>query len=544
MPQQSLTEFVSDMEKAGLLVRIKEEKRVDELPKLMEDYPLKAVLVEKIKDSEFQFLANAYSNQDQFAWAMGCKKGETGLKMTERAAKRLKPEVVPTAACKEVILKGDAVDITKLPMFLHHDRDGHAYTNDNLVISKHPDTGVYDWGIYRSMFRTKNEKNFDMTCSSHRQRLHALAAQAKGKNLEVAIVIGGPLVDKIAALTGTTPDTDDFEVLGGFYGHPAKLVRCETIDVLVPANAEIVLECELMATEGWTHDEGPYGEFTGMYGGGIKHNVRVVVRCMTYRKGGIYQHATIGGSHPWYTDNMLQLPAIEADLYGALKMSGIDVLEVRADPGGLSNIAYARIRTVGGGDAKQAVAIMLTCSKQGLPKIAMVFDEDVDIWNDNRIKWAMAFRYMPHRDTLIIPDCNTMTVDPKVGSDVPPISASKIGLDCTIPLVGNWDRHTFDISAAVVLGDPPPNVEPMTEDDLTKDMAAFIRAAPRAWKEILQKYHGQPYPIVYRAFGNLRHQLGRTNDAPWYRYTFSDHDFAFEPRPPKTTNFDPRHRTP
>ena len=542
MPQQSLTDFVSDMEKAGLLVRIKEEKRVDELPKLMEDHPLKAVLVEKIKDSEFQFLANAYSNQDQYAWAMGCKKAETGFEMAERAAKRLKPEVVPTAPCKEVILKGDAVDLTKLPMFLHHDRDGHAYTNDNLMISKHPDSGVYDWGIYRSMFRTKDEKNFDMTCASHRQRLRALAAQAKGKNLEVAIVIGGPLVDKIAALTGVTPDTDDFEVLGGFYGHPAKLVRCETIDVLVPANAEIVLECELMATEGWTHDEGPYGEFTGMYGGGIKRNVRVVVRCMTYRKGGIYQHATIGGSHPWYTDNMLQLPAIEADLYKALKTAGIDLLEVRADPGGLSNIAYARIRTVGGGDAKQALAIMLTCSKQGLPKIAMVFDEDVDIWNDNRIKWAMAFRYMPHRDTLIIPDCNTMTVDPKVGSDVPPISASKIGLDCTIPLVGNWDRHTFDISAAVVLGDPPPNVEPMTEDDLAKDMAAFIRAAPRAWKEILQKCHGQPYPLVYRAFGNLRHQLGRTNDAPWYRYTFSDHDFAFEPEPPKTTNFDPRHR--
>jgi 2,5-furandicarboxylate decarboxylase 1 len=82
----------------------------------------------------------------------------------------------------------------------------------------------------------------------------------------------------------------------------------------VPANAEIVLECELMATEGLTHDEGPYVEFTGMYGGGVKHNYRAKVRAMTYRKGGIYQHATIGGMHPGYTDNMLQLPAIEADL--------------------------------------------------------------------------------------------------------------------------------------------------------------------------------------------------------------------------------------
>ena len=84
-----------------------------------------------------------------------------------------------------MILKGDDVDLTRLPLFLHHDRDGHAYTNDNLVVSKHPDTGVYDWGIYRSMFRTRNEKNFDMTCTSHR----AAAATprphtAKGQNLE------------------------------------------------------------------------------------------------------------------------------------------------------------------------------------------------------------------------------------------------------------------------------------------------------------------------------------------------------------------------
>ncbi|HEV7734268.1 MAG TPA: UbiD family decarboxylase [Candidatus Binatia bacterium] len=542
MPQQSLTEFVDAMEKAGLLVRIKDEMRVDQLPKVMEDHPKTAVLVEKVTDCEFQFLANAYSNQEQTAWALGCTKSESGIRMVEAAKGRIKPEIVTTAPCKEVILKGDDVDLTRLPLFLHHDRDGHAYTNDNLVISKHPDTGVYDWGIYRSMFRTKNEKNFDMTCSSHRQRLHAQAAQAKGKNLEVAIVIGGPLVDKVAALAGVTPDTDDFEVLGSFYGHPAKMVRCETIDVLVPANAEIVLECQLLATEGLTHDEGPYGEFTGMYGGGIKHNYRCVVTAMTYRKGGIYQHATIGGRHPGYTDNMLQLPAIEADLYGGLKMAGIDVKEVRAPAGGLSNIAYARIHPNGGGDSKQALGVMLTCSKQGLPKVAMVFDEDIDIWDDDAVQFALAFRFMPHLDTVIIPNCNTMTVDPMIGSDVAPGTASKIGFDCTIPLGPNFVRSHFDRSTVFVLGDPPPGVVPMREDDLTKDMAALIHVAPRTWKEILQHYNGQPYPVLYRAFGNLRHQLGRCDDAPWYRYTFSDNDFASDAAPERTANFDPKHR--
>ena len=90
---------------------------------------------------------------------------------------------------------------------------------------------------------------------------------------------------------------------------------------MVPANAEVVLECELMATEGWVHDEAPFGEFTGMYGGGLKHNVRAVVKAITHRKNGIFQYATIGCGHPWYTDNMLQLPAMEADLFGALKDS-------------------------------------------------------------------------------------------------------------------------------------------------------------------------------------------------------------------------------
>lgn len=521
MPQESLSSFVDAMEKAGFLVRIKDEKRVDELPKVMEDNPLKAVLVEKVKDCQFQFLANAYSNQDMYAWALGCKKSETGGIMAKLGTQRIPPNIVTKADCKDVILKGDQVDLTLLPLFLHHDRDGQAYTNDNLVISKDPETGVTDWGIYRSMFRTKTEKSFDMTCTSHRQHINALKAQKMGKNLPMAVVIGGPIVDKIAALTSVPNDVNDWDVLGGVYGEPANIIKCETLDLYVPANAEIVLEGELITTDGWIYDEGPYGEFTGMYGGGLKQNPIFRVHCITYRKNAIYQHATIGGGHPWYTDNMLQLPSLEADLFYALQKSGIEVLEVRAPMGGLSNIAYAKIKTLGGGDAMQALTIMLSCSRLALPKIAMVFDEDVDIWNDQAILWAMAFRYMPHRDTLVIPGGNTMTVDPSVGSDTPPISASKLGLDCTIPLVGGFDPHSFDPSTICELGDLPPNVKMMSVDELTKDMESYIKLKPRAWKEILENYHGQTYTNIYQAFGNLRHRLIRANDSPWFRYKFS-----------------------
>jgi len=541
--QQSMSEFTAAMEAAGLLVRIKDEKRVDQLPMLMEAYPKQAILVEKITGCEFSFLANAYATHDQFAFALGCKRSEIGDRVNELALGRIKPKIVDTAPCKEVILRGADVDLSRLPLFLHHERDGNAYTSDNLVVTKDPDTGVIDWGIYRSMFRTINEKNFDMTCTSHRGRLHALKYQARGQNMPVAIVLGAPTLDKLAALAGVPPGTQDFEVLGSFYGHAAQLVKCETNDLVVPANAEIVLEGEVITTEGWVHDEGPYGEFTGMYGGGLKHNPRVIIHCMTYRKGGIYQHATVGGAHPGFTDNMIQLPAIESDLFNGLRLGGINVLDVRCPPAGLSNIAYASIKPQGGGDAKQALAIMLTCSKQGLPKIAMVFDDDVDIWNDDRVAQCMAFRYMPDRDTLIIPQCNTMSTDPKISDPDKPFYASRIGMDCTIPLVGNWDRHNFDWSAAVDLGDPPEDIKPMTEDSLVEKMSAFIKQKPRSWKEILQEYHGQPYAIIYRAFGRLRHKLGRAGDAPWFRYTFSDSDFAYETGSPKSpSNFDPRHR--
>jgi 4-hydroxy-3-polyprenylbenzoate decarboxylase len=155
----------------------------------------------------------------------------------------------------------------------------------------------------------------------------------------------------------------------------------------------------------------------------------------------------------------------------------------------------------------------------------------------------MAFRYMPDRDTIIIPQCNTMSTDPKVGDPDKPFVCSKIGLDCTIPLVGDVDRSAYDWSSACDLGPVPKGVVPMDKDALTKDMEVLIRAAPRSWKEILEHYHGQPYRQIYQAFSTLRPRLGRRSDAPWYRYAFLDSGLAAAtPSAPRLSNHDPRHQ--
>ena len=209
-----------------------------------------AVLVEKVTDCEFQFLANAYSNQDQTAWALGCDKRETGNRMarigegdgssrrssTPHPAKKSSSPVMmwtsPACRCS------CTTTATAMPT-----------TNDNLVVTK-PGHRGHDWGIYRSMFRTKNEKMFDMTCSSHRARINAKAAMARARTSTWRSFWADRSSTRSPPSARRASTVDDFEVLGSFYGHPAKLVRCRTIDLLVPANAEIVIECELMATEG------------------------------------------------------------------------------------------------------------------------------------------------------------------------------------------------------------------------------------------------------------------------------------------------------
>jgi 4-hydroxy-3-polyprenylbenzoate decarboxylase len=177
-----------------------------------------------------------------------------------------------------------------------------------------------------------------------------------------------------------------------------------------------------------------------------------------------------------------------------------------------------------------------------IPKVAYVFDEDVDIWDDHQVKWALAFRFDPIRDTVIIPCMNTMTVDPMIAKDDPPATISKIGFDCTIPWGEKWVQSDFQRSAPFELGDPPAGVSPLTEDQIAKEMESLIRNSPRSWKELLQHFKGQNYRDVYRAFGRLRSRLGRVVQPPFFPYAFSDtRDFIGDAPTAPPTSIDRLH---
>ena len=534
MPQQSLRDSIADMERAGLVTRYGDEKRVDELPRLMEDNPDTAIYVERLKDCRFPFFANGYGARPMYSLALQCEIPQIGLEIAKRFANPINPQIVDKAPCQEVVYKGDEVDLTIFPLFQYHPKDGNAYLNDTNVVSRNPENGLIDQGIYRFMYRSKNETNIDMRNATHRARIAAEYYTKQGKDMPITVLIGGPTLDKVASMM-SNPDSDDWAVLGGFYGEPAKLVKCLTNDLTIPASAEVVLEGRIITSEGWVHDEGPYGEYTGTYGGGLPHNNRFVVDCITHRKDAIYQYATIGGLHPGRTDMSAFQPAIEGDLQNALIKAGILVQNVYLPPGGCSNIGYARIKTRSGGDAKQTLAIMLAGSRQWMPKTAYVFDEDIDIYNDERVKWAQAWRFNPETGIVLLEGQNMLPLDPSLNSDKPPNAVTKVGFDCTIPLVGKVDPFSY---AAAVVSEPlkvDPADKPLSDDEIAKEMEKLIRAKPMNWHELLEHFASQPYPAVYRAFGQLRPKLGRIADQrPDYPYTFSDQgDFVYKQGKPE-----------
>jgi 4-hydroxy-3-polyprenylbenzoate decarboxylase len=201
MPQKSLTTWIETLDKAGLLARYSDEKRVDELPTIMEANPNKAVYVEKVKDCAFPFLANTVGVRDLYALALGCDQGELGQKIAEYAANRIEPKVIATAPCKEVIIKGADVDLTMFPLFLHHDFDGQAYLNMTNAVTRDPKSGLIDQGIYRFMYRSKNDLNMYLINDSHIATEHAKMEKERRvpMDMPISIVIGAPTLDTIAS---------------------------------------------------------------------------------------------------------------------------------------------------------------------------------------------------------------------------------------------------------------------------------------------------------------------------------------------------------
>jgi 2,5-furandicarboxylate decarboxylase 1 len=200
-----------------------------------------------------------------------------------------------------------------------------------------------------------------------------------------------------------------------------------TNDILVPANAEIVMECEILPV-GWVYDEGRFGEFSHIQGD-VKWNPIVRVNALTHRTNPIYYALHM----PWEND-WLAGPVTEAAALSALREASVEPVAVRATPGSCCYweiVASIRKRP---GEGKNALLALMSLAEV---KLVIVTDDDIDIFDPDELDWALTFRVQADQDVIIVSGARGKHIDPSIrawahAKDALPTTA-KMGIDATIP---------------------------------------------------------------------------------------------------------------
>jgi 2,5-furandicarboxylate decarboxylase 1 len=423
--KKSMRDFLADLESAGELRRITKAVDLRDVSSLIAQCK-EASMFENLQEYPGWRLAGALvTTRKRLALAMGSGENDVAEHFERGLSRQIDPVMVESGPCQEIVLQGDGVDLTSMPYPLMHVYDGGPYISATCVVSRDPEYGR-NVGSYRLMYRTPRETGIDLVSPSD-MRFYYQRQLDRGKPLEIAVAIGVHPFEMLAASYKAPMKLDEFAVAGGLHGGPVELVRCKTVDLEVPADAEIVLEGELLPI-GWTADEGPFGEFSQI-SGDVKWNPIFRVKCITHRKDPIFYFLQM----PWEND-WLSAPVTEAAGLQALRIASVEPVAIRAPVGSCGYwtlVASIRKRP---GEGKNALLALLSVSEV---KLAIVTDEDINIHDPDDLDWALTFRVQADKDLVVVTGARGKHVDPSVrawelGKGGLPTTA-KLGIDATIP---------------------------------------------------------------------------------------------------------------
>jgi len=436
MAYKDLREFMALLEKKGLLVRVKAE--VDPeweingvTNKLIVDKG-PAVLFENIKGHNVSVLCNLIGTQERLALALEMDTAN-GKETTEEWLRRIEhpipPKLVKTGPCKENILIGEKADIDVIfPPVQWHKDDGAPFVGTlGMQVTKDPETGVQNTGVYRQMCRTKNETGLFMVDGSHGslhlekwQRLHP------GKPMPMAVALGTEPCYLLAATAKFSHPPAEDAYAGALRKEALELVKCETCDLEVPATSEIILEGEVYPGE--LKPDGPFGEYPGYMGGEPMVNV-FHLKAITHRNNPIF----LGEREGYPSESTITVwKGLECVAYSKLKKAS-GVIDVYVPPHGCGFKLIISLRKSWPGQVNQIIQSVWGDMEFGyFFKNVVVVDEGVDVRNPDDVEWAIATHVQPDRDILIDPRCPETGVDPSQ-----PYSkrgwTAKWGIDATMP---------------------------------------------------------------------------------------------------------------
>ncbi len=388
------------------------------------------VIFDKVEGTDFKVITNLHASRARLAMAMNAKPDAMVQKYLAAMDKPVPPREVNTGPCKDVILKGAEVDMRALPQIVHHAGDGGPYITAAISFARDPAGDGWNCAYNRLMITGRDSTSIHLTLGKHLWEYYK-TAEARNEPLQVAFAIGVHPAIALGCLAIGSIDEDERAIMGGLLDEPLELVRCETSDVLVPAHAELILECEILPHE--RVSEGPFGEFTG-YSLGARDREVVKVKAITHRKGAYFQDITVG-----HLDHMLlsTIP-MEANLYRAVRAMVPSIKAVRV-PSPFT--CYVSIEQRLAGQGKNAILAALGADLY--MKRIVVVDHDIDVFDDRAVNWAIATRCQPDRDVMIVSGTRGSDLDPSTaGNDG---YSSKWGVDATAkPTLADYTpRHSF-----------------------------------------------------------------------------------------------------
>ncbi len=302
----------------------------------------------------------------------------------------LRPVMVDSAPCKENILKGPDVDLTMFPSPRIHGIDGGRYLGTwHINVTRDPDTGWVNWGMYRHQLLDSRRLAFQAIPTQHGPSIYFQKYEPKGEAMPMAIALGTDPLSSIGAGAGIPAQTNEVDMVGAMQDQPVQLVKCETINLEVPASAEIILEGHVPPYE--RELEGPFGEFTGYCAGGQVPRPVFHVDCITFRNDPILTMSNMG--KPWDELTMLHSVVTSAIMSEELHKQGIPFQGLYCAPPSLATIVAARPPYAG---FIHSVASAVWASKPGLhrPYVFLVGD-DVDPTNMEDVFWCLTTRMHP-----------------------------------------------------------------------------------------------------------------------------------------------------
>ena len=407
-----------------------------------------ALLFENIKDYQNtrcrKVLVNGLTKRSRVAMMLGLAKDAAWQEMQAVIRKRFKEPIEPvsvaTGPVKENVVRGEDIDLYQFPVPKWHPLDGGRYIDTWCgIITRDPDTGVMNVGLYRGMIRARNKIGKLLVPSQH-WGLHYQKYQRRKEAMPIAIAYGWDDAMPFVASIPLAHPPSEYEVIGAIRQEPVELVRCETSDLEVPASAEIVVEGFISPEPSDYEDEGPFGEWTGYYGWTRKRPV-VQVECITHRNDPILR-GQVEGSKPGIISEggYAGLYTYTSLVWDYLEKAGVPgVLDIVSAP-----ITVVKIRKMYAGHAKQvAAAIFGSALTLQFAKVVIVVDEDVDIHNFRELQLAIRDRVDAKDDVIVFPGFPGNPLDPSLPWDFRDelkYGASphnKLLIDATI----DWTKH-------------------------------------------------------------------------------------------------------